>query len=124
MREEAKARGNARDRGSSFAPRRKAADFPQVFTGRPRQRNCTGVKDRVRKDIGATGPLTEWAEIDWKLARRRVKNLRQRIYRATENGQWKKVRSLTKLMLGSHSNLLLSGATRNPKKPGAKDGWH
>jgi RNA-directed DNA polymerase len=108
MREEAKARGNARDRGSSFAPRREAADFPQVLTGRPRQRNYTGVKDGVRQDIGAPAPLTAWAEIDWQRVRRRVKNLRQRIYRATENGQWKKVRNLTKLMLRSHSNLLLS----------------
>src|SRR5215510_10793458 len=105
MREEANARGNARDRGSSFAPRRKAADFPRVLTGRPRQRNCTDVKDGVRTDIGAPAPLTAWAEIDWKHARRRVKNLRQRIYRATEKGQWKKVRSLTKLMVRSHSNL-------------------
>lgn len=120
MREEAKARGNARDRGSSFAPRRKAADFPRVLTGRPRQRNCTGVKDGVRTDIGATGPLTAWAEMDWKLARRRVKNLRQRIYRATENGQWKKVRSLTKLMLGSHSNLLLSVRHVTQESPGRK----
>ena len=50
MREEAKARGNARDRGSRFAPRREAADFPQVLTGSPRQRNCTGVKD-VRNNL-------------------------------------------------------------------------
>ncbi|MEC4882752.1 MAG: reverse transcriptase N-terminal domain-containing protein [Scytonema sp. PMC 1070.18] len=39
---------------------------------------------------------------------RRIKNLRQRIYRATQNGQWNKVRSLMKLMIRSHSNLLLS----------------
>jgi RNA-directed DNA polymerase len=120
MREEAKARGNARDRGSSFAPRRKAADFPRVLTGRPQQRNCTDVKDRVRQDIGATAPLTAWAEIDWKRVRRRVKNLRQRIYRATENGQWKKVRNLTKLMLRSHSNLLLSVRHVTQESPGRK----
>jgi len=59
-------------------------------------------------DIGATEPFEEWADIDWRRAQRRVKNLRQRLYRATENGQWNKVRSLTKLMLRSHSNLLVS----------------
>ena len=64
------------------------------------------MKDRVTHDIGATELHPEWCDIDWKRARQRVKNLRQRIYRATENGQWKKVRSLTKLMLRSHSNLL------------------
>ncbi len=66
------------------------------------------MKDRVSTDIGAPGHRHEWAAIDWQRARRRVKNLRQRIYRATENAQWNKVRSLTKLMLRSHSNLLVS----------------
>jgi RNA-directed DNA polymerase len=59
-------------------------------------------------DIGAKEPLQDWADIDWKKVKQRVKNLRQRIYRATQEGQWNKVRSLTKLMLRSYSNLLLS----------------
>ena len=37
-----------------------------------------------------------------------MKNLRRRIYRATQNRQWNRVRSLTKLMLHSYSKLLLS----------------
>ena len=68
------------------------------------------MKDRVRNDIGAKEPLEDWASIDWRFVNRKVRNLRQRIYRATENGQWKKVRSLTKLMIKSYSNLLLSDA--------------
>ena len=66
------------------------------------------MKDRVQQDIGAKELLTDWNAIDWKLVRKRVKNLRQRIYRATQNDQWNKVRSLMKLMLRSYSNLLLS----------------
>jgi RNA-directed DNA polymerase len=66
------------------------------------------VKDRVCKDIGAGKPLKDWADINWKLVKKRVRNLRQRIYRATQHGQWKQVRSLMKLMLRSYSNLLLS----------------
>jgi predicted pyridoxine 5'-phosphate oxidase superfamily flavin-nucleotide-binding protein len=66
------------------------------------------VKDRVCKDIGAGKPLQAWADIDWKLVKKRVRNLRQRIYRATQKGQWNRVRSLMKLMLRSYSNLLLS----------------
>ena len=66
------------------------------------------MKDRVQQDIGAKELLTDWNAIDWKLVKKRVKNLRQRIYRATQNGQWNKVRSLMKLMLRSYSNLLLS----------------
>lgn len=66
------------------------------------------MKDRVQQDIGAKELLIDWTAINWKLVKKRVKNLRQRIYRATQNGQWNKVRSLTKLMLRSYSNLLLS----------------
>lgn len=66
------------------------------------------MKDRVNNDIGAKEPQKEWADINWKLVKKRVRNLRQRIYRATQYGQWNQVRSLMKLMLRSLSNLLLS----------------
>jgi RNA-directed DNA polymerase len=58
--------------------------------------------------IGAREPLTDWVSIDWKTVEKRIKNLRRRIYRASQSGQWKKVRSLMKLMLRSYSNLLQS----------------
>jgi RNA-directed DNA polymerase len=66
------------------------------------------VKDRVLKDIGAIEHLTDWSSIDWRSASKRVRNLRRRIYRATQCGQWNRVRSLMKLMLRSFSNLLLA----------------
>lgn len=66
------------------------------------------MKDRVHSDIGARKPLQHWSTIDWGLVKKRVRNLRQRIYRATQNGQWNRVRSLMKLMLRSYSNLLMS----------------
>ena len=66
------------------------------------------MKDRANKGIGVNGHLEDWSSIDWKAVKKRVRNLRQRIYRATQNGQWNKVRSLMKLMLRSFSNLLLS----------------
>ncbi len=49
------------------------------------------MKDRVQAipsgitDIGAKEPLQDWADIDWRQVKKRVKNLRQRIYRATQN---------------------------------------
>jgi len=52
------------------------------------------VKDRVytdvgmSEDIGAEGQRHDWADIDWKLVKKRVRNLRQRIYWATQNGEW------------------------------------
>ncbi|WP_414545318.1 reverse transcriptase N-terminal domain-containing protein [Nostoc sp. CCY0012] len=66
------------------------------------------MKDRVQLDIGTRKPLQNWADINWRLTKKRVRNLRQRIYRATKNQQWNQVRSLMKLMLRSFSNLLLS----------------
>mgnify|MGYP003384700784 CR=1 FL=1 len=64
-------------------------------------------KDRVFQDIGPEG-LEDWDAINWQTVLKRVQNLRRRIFRATQNGQLNQVRSLTKLMLRSFSNLLLS----------------
>ncbi len=72
------------------------------------------MKDRVFTesiepvDIGASGQLLDWDDITWHSVKERVRNLRQRIYRATQENQWNKVRSLKKLLLRSYSNLLLS----------------
>src|SRR5438270_6678272 len=51
---------------------------------------------------------TDWNAIDWHKTNRIVRNLRQRIFRATQEGNLKKVRSLQKLMLKSYSNRLVS----------------
>jgi RNA-directed DNA polymerase len=64
------------------------------------------VKDGIENDIGAAGQAHTLANTNWKLVYRRIKNLRQRIFRATQQQKWKKVRSLMKLMLRSYSNLL------------------
>lgn len=55
-----------------------------------------------------TKTQTNWHSINWKKANQTVRNLRQRIFRATQQGDWKKVRSLQKLMLRSRSNILVS----------------
>jgi RNA-directed DNA polymerase len=65
------------------------------------------VKDRVREDIG-TEEHSEWAAINWKPILKRVRNLRQRIFRASKAQAWNQVRSLMKLMLRSQANLLLA----------------
>lgn len=78
------------------------------------------MKDRVRNDIGAKERLQQWDDIDWKLIKKRVKNLRQRIYRATKNGQRNQVRSLMKLMMRSYANLLLSVRRATQENQGRK----
>src|SRR5436309_2682253 len=58
----------------------------------------------------ANGPekRTDWNAVNWRHAQQIVRNLRQRIFRATQAGEWKKVRSLQKLMLRCRSNVLMS----------------
>src|SRR5579862_4244497 len=51
---------------------------------------------------------TDWNTIDWTKANRLVRNLRQRIFRATREGDWTKVQSLQRLMLRSYANTLVS----------------
>jgi RNA-directed DNA polymerase len=64
----------------------------------------------MQGDALANGPEThcDWNAIDWKKANRSVRNLRQRIFRATEQRNWRKVKSLQKLMLRSYANIVLS----------------
>jgi len=58
----------------------------------------------------ANGPerQTDWHSVDWRKANRLVRNLRQRIFRASQAGDLKKAHALQKLMLRSYSNTLLS----------------
>lgn len=56
----------------------------------------------------ASPSLTDWNEIQWIKAEKYVKKLRQRIFRAKQAGQHRKVRKLQRLMLRSKSNLVIS----------------
>jgi RNA-directed DNA polymerase len=52
--------------------------------------------------------IQDWSLIDWKKIYEYVKKLRQRIFRAEQLGQKRKVRKLQRLMIRSNANLLLS----------------
>src|SRR5436309_12067725 len=61
--------------------------------------------------LGVNGPEGEvpgWDAIDWRTQEDHVRRLRQRIFKATQDGDLKKVRNLQKLMLRSRSNTLVS----------------
>ena len=51
---------------------------------------------------------TEWLSVNWRKAHRVVKNLRQRIFKATRCQDWSRVRNLQRLLLKSYSNVLLA----------------
>ncbi len=50
----------------------------------------------------------EWDKIDWRAQEGQVRRLRQRIFKASQEGDLAKVRSLQKLMLRSRANTLVS----------------
>ena len=64
----------------------------------------------MRSSGTANGPerRTDRDTAVWRKAQRLVRDLRQRIFRATQAGDQRKVRSLQKLMLRSYSNVLMS----------------
>lgn len=57
---------------------------------------------------GLKKPLKDWNQVNWRKVHKLVRNLRQRIFLARKLGNFRKLRSLQKLMLRSHANLLLS----------------
>lgn len=50
----------------------------------------------------------DWECIDWRACEREVQRLRQRIFKATREQDWPRVRNLQKLMLRSQANTLVS----------------
>lgn len=52
--------------------------------------------------------LPHWEQVNWGQVTTNVRRLQERIYRATERQEWKKVRSLQKLLVRATSNKLLA----------------
>jgi RNA-directed DNA polymerase len=57
---------------------------------------------------GLRKPLEDWSQVNWRKVNKSVKNLRQRIFLARKFGNFRKLRSLQKLLQKSYANLLLS----------------
>src|SRR4249920_3097607 len=78
--------------------------------------------------LGVNGPedprserdVIEWETIDWRFCEEQVRGIRQRIFKATQEGDWPRVRSLQKLMLRSRSNTLLSVRQVTQRNAGRK----
>ena len=49
--------------------------------------------------------LPRWEQINWGQVTTNVRRLQERIYRAAERREWKKVRSLQKLLVRATSNI-------------------
>lgn len=66
------------------------------------------IESKPSGDGIVTEQTTNWHAIEWKNAYRMVRKIRRRIFKATREGNWKKVNKLQKLMLRSYSNILTS----------------
>jgi RNA-directed DNA polymerase len=62
----------------------------------------------IEQTDGQEGQAHSWASINWQGVVRNVRRLQERIYRATQEKAWQKVRSLQKLLQRATSNKLLS----------------
>ena len=62
----------------------------------------------------------DWDTVDWRRAEDEVRRLRQRIFKASQAGDLKKVRNLQKLMLGSRANTLVSVRQVTERNTGRK----
>jgi RNA-directed DNA polymerase len=60
------------------------------------------------EDLLSDQDVIDWETIDWRSCEEQVRRLRQRIFRATQEQDWAKVRNLQRLMLRSRSNTLVS----------------
>jgi len=62
----------------------------------------------------------DWDAVDWRRAEDEVRRLRQRIFKASQAGDLKKVRNLQKLMLGSRANALVGVRQVTERNTGRK----
>jgi len=81
-------------------------------------RTANGPEDRPREQ----GAPAEWDKIDWRAQEGQVRRLRQRIFKASQEQDWAKVRNLQKLMLRSRSNTLVSVRQVTQRNAGRKTG--
>ncbi|OLP15621.1 group II intron reverse transcriptase/maturase [Leptolyngbya sp. 'hensonii'] len=67
-----------------------------------------------------TQRTTDWQSVNWRKAHRMVRNLRQRIFKATRQLEWKRVRNLQWLLLKSYSNMLIAVRRVTQINPGKR----
>ncbi len=72
--------------------------------------------------VTVNGPedVLSWDAIDWRACEENVRRLRQRIFKASQEGDWPKVRNLQKLMLRNRSNTLVSVRQVTQRNTGRK----
>ena len=62
----------------------------------------------------------QWDKVNWREQEEQVRRLRQRIFKATREQDWPRVRNLQKLMLRSRANTLVSVRQATQRNAGRK----
>jgi len=62
---------------------------------------CESIEQNKRR-------VVDWDSIQWDTPRRHVRRIQERIFRATRDKDWAKVKNLQKLLVKSHSARLLA----------------
>jgi len=57
---------------------------------------CESIEQNKRR-------VVDWDSIQWDTPRRHVRRIQERIFRATRDKDWAKVKNLQKLLVRSHS---------------------
>jgi RNA-directed DNA polymerase len=77
--------------------------------------------DEVNRPEGqARNEPAGWEEVGWRACDGEVRRLRQRIFKASQEGDWPRVRNLQKLMLRSRANTLVSVRQVTQRNTGRK----
>jgi RNA-directed DNA polymerase len=83
-----------------------------TWAGEPLNSKADGLSNRGASwtPVMVNGPedVPDWDTVDWRTHKENVARLRRRIFKATREQDWAKVRSLQKMMLRSWSNTLIS----------------
>ena len=74
----------------------------------------------MQNNANVTERISDWHSIDWYKVNHNIRNLRRRIFKATQVNDWKKVRNIQKLMLKSYSNVLLAVRKTTQDNKGSK----
>src|SRR5258705_12783156 len=69
---------------------------------------------------GPEGEVLDWDTDTWRRHEDNVRRLRQRIFKAVQDGDWPKARNLQKLLLRSWSNTLVSVRQATQRNTGRK----
>lgn len=62
----------------------------------------------VKTSVNVSQRTCDWSTVTWRKVNRIVRKLRQRIFKAAQENNLKKVRNLQRLLMRSYSNILLA----------------